>query len=79
MRGVPGSRSMQWSYTLRFSFSKYPELFSGGLGKATGIKPIQLELKSYATPDHIKRAFTIPQYVIWKPLKRSIDHVISVS
>ncbi len=43
------------------SLSKYPELFSGGLGKATGIKPIHLELKSDATPYHIKRAFTIPQ------------------
>jgi hypothetical protein len=32
------------------SLSKYPELFSGGLGKATGIKPIHLELQSDATP-----------------------------
>jgi hypothetical protein len=43
------------------SLSKYSELFSGGLGKASGIKPIHLELKSDATPYHIKRAFTIPQ------------------
>jgi hypothetical protein len=44
------------------SLYKYPELFSGGLSKATGIKPIHLELKSDATPYHIKRAFTIPQF-----------------
>ena len=43
------------------SLIKYVELFSGGLGKATGIKPIHLKLKNDATPYHIKRAFTIPQ------------------
>jgi hypothetical protein len=43
------------------SLSKYSELFSGGLGRATGIKPIHLKLKSDATPYHIKQAFTIPQ------------------
>jgi hypothetical protein len=46
-------------YILFNSLSKYPELFSGGLGKATVIKPIHLERKSEATPYHIKRAFTI--------------------
>jgi hypothetical protein len=54
------------------SLSKYPELFSGGLGKATGIKPIHLELKSDATPYHIKRAFTIPQCYM-ETTKKEID------
>jgi hypothetical protein len=51
---------LEANFYLFNSLSKYPELFSGGLGKAKGIKPIHLELKSDATPYHIKRAFTIP-------------------
>jgi hypothetical protein len=57
------------------SLFKYPELFPGGLGKATGgIKPIHLELKSDATPYHIKRAFTIPQCYM-ETTKKEIDRL----
>ncbi len=59
------------------SLSKYPELFSGGLGKATGIKPIHLELKSDATPYHIKRAFTIPQCYM-ETTKKEIDRLCQI-
>ncbi len=59
------------------SLSNYPELFSGGLGKATGIKPIHLELKSDATPYHIKRAFTIPQCYM-ETTKKEIDRLCRI-
>jgi hypothetical protein len=64
------------------SLSKYPELFSGGLGKATGIKPIHLELKSDAIPYHttISKGHLLYPNVTWKQLKRgSIDYVKTVS
>jgi hypothetical protein len=59
------------------SLSKYPELFSGGLGKATGIKPIHLELKSDATPYHIKRALTIPQCYM-ETTKKEINRLCQI-
>ena len=59
------------------SLSKYPELFSGGLGKATGIKPIHLELIDDAKPYHIKRAFTIPQCYI-ETTKKEIDRLCQI-
>jgi hypothetical protein len=60
------------------SLSKYPELFSRGLGKATGIKSIHLELKSDVAPYHIKRAFTIPQCYM-KTTKKDNDRLCRIS
>jgi hypothetical protein len=59
------------------SLSKYQELFSGSLGKATSIKPIHLELKSDATPYHIKRASTIIQCYM-KTTKKEIDRLCQI-
>jgi hypothetical protein len=59
------------------SLSKCPELFSGGLCKAAGTKPIHLELKSDATPYHIKTAFTIPQCYM-ETTKKEIDRLCQI-
>ena len=46
--------SIQEKTTLYDELIKYDQLFSGGLGQATGIKPVYLELKDDAKPCHIK-------------------------